>query len=325
MLPNKLKKGDKIVVIAPSRSLKIVSDNVRKVAIKTLEQIGISIQYASFVDESDEFGSSSIEMRVKNLHDAFLDSSVNGIITSIGGFNSNQLLDYIDYSIIQNNPKIICGYSDITTLNNAIYKKTGLVTYLGPHFSTFGMIKGLEYTLRYFTSCVMNSNQYVIKSSDEWSDDLWFENQSERKFYKNSGYKIINFGNAEGVIIGGNLSSFNLLHGTQYMPSLENSILIIEDCSLSSPEIFDRQLQALIHQPSFELVKGIIIGRFQLMSRMSEQKLYKIIKSKKALSKIPVLVNVDIGHTTPMLTLPIGGRARIECNSDNVIFEIDEH
>lgn len=89
-------------------------------------------------------------MRIKDLHEAFLDNNVKMILTAIGGYNSNQLLRYIDYDIIKNNPQIICGFSDITALLNAIYTKSGLVTYSGPHFSNFGMNKGLEYTIRYF-------------------------------------------------------------------------------------------------------------------------------------------------------------------------------
>lgn len=94
--------------------------------------------------------SSSIQSRVEDLHNAFLDKNVKAILTCIGGFNVNQILEYIDYSIIKNNPKIICGFSDITALINAIFAKTGLVTYHGTHFSSFGFEKDIEYTNQYF-------------------------------------------------------------------------------------------------------------------------------------------------------------------------------
>jgi muramoyltetrapeptide carboxypeptidase LdcA involved in peptidoglycan recycling len=81
--------------------------------------------------------SSSIASRVEDIHAAFSDSNVRGILTVIGGFNSNQLLDSLDYELIKNNPKILCGYSDITALATAITAKTGLITYSGLHFSTW--------------------------------------------------------------------------------------------------------------------------------------------------------------------------------------------
>ena len=145
MMPAKLKKGSKIRVISPSRSLSIISMENRDDAIKRLGEIGLSISFSENAEEFDEFNSSSIKSRVNDIHEAFSDSAVDGILTSIGGFNSNQLLRYLDYDLIQSNPKVLCGYSDITALSNAIYTKTGLVTYSGPHFSTFGMLKGLDY------------------------------------------------------------------------------------------------------------------------------------------------------------------------------------
>lgn len=81
--------------------------------------------------------SSSIRSRVADIHEAFNDSSVKAILTVIGGFNSNQLLPYLDYDLISENPKILCGFSDITALATAIYTQTELITYSGAHFSSF--------------------------------------------------------------------------------------------------------------------------------------------------------------------------------------------
>jgi len=87
------------------------------------------------------------------------------IITCIGGFNVNQILKYLDYDLIKTQPKILCGYSDITALLHAIYAKTGLVTYNGPHFSTFGFDKEAEYTQKYFYDCVMKACPIFIQPS----------------------------------------------------------------------------------------------------------------------------------------------------------------
>lgn len=138
IFPIKLKAGDEIRIIAPARSMKIISAESQEIANKRLTDLGFKITFGKHINESDEFASSSIESRIRDLHEAFLDKNVKAILTVIGGFNSNQLLKYIDWNIIKNNPKIFCGYSDITALNNAILKKTGLVSYYGPHYSSFG-------------------------------------------------------------------------------------------------------------------------------------------------------------------------------------------
>ncbi|WFD08828.1 S66 family peptidase [Tepidibacter hydrothermalis] len=316
MITNKLKAGDEIRVIAPARSLGIIDESTRNIANKCLEKMGLKVTFSKNCEEIDEFSSSSIQSRVDDLHEAFLDDNVKGILTVIGGFNSNQLLDYIDYDIIKNNPKIICGYSDITILSNTIYKMTDLVTYSGPHYSTFGMEKGIEYTMDYFKKCLMSEEEFELIPSKNWSDDMWFLDQDNRKFYENKGYITINKGSAKGKIVGGNLCTLNLLQGTKYMPDLKDKIVFIEDTSSSFPEEFDRDLQSLIHQPDFDKVKGIVIGRFQLGSQMTTEKLMKIIKTKKELNNIPVIAGVDFGHTTPHITFPIGGEVEILANDD---------
>lgn len=325
MFASKLKVGDEIRVIAPSRSFDILKDEQINTAIKNLEYMGFRITFSKNHKECDEFFSSSIKSRVSDLHEAFLDRNVKGILTAIGGFNCNQLLKYIDYDIIKSNPKIICGYSDITALSNAIYKKTGIVTYSGAHFSTFGMKKGLEYTIEYFKKCLLEETPYEVKASEKWSNDMWWESEENRNFYNNEGYKAINEGEARGTIVGGNLCTFNLLQGTEFMPNLEDKILFIEDDYMTIPEIFDRDLQSLIHQPGFYKIKGIVIGRFEIATNMTYKKLYKIIKTKKELDNIPVISGADFGHTTPCFTFPIGGNARIIAEDNKVKIEIEQH
>ena len=311
MIPNKLKQGDEIRVISPSGSLSIISKENIQIAFKRLEKLGFKVTFSKNSREHDEFDSSSIKSRVEDIHEAFSDKNVKAMLTIVGGFNSNQILRYLDYGLIKSNLKILCGYSDITALQNAIYAKTGLVTYSGPHFSTFGMLKGFDYTLEYFKKCLIEKDFIEVKPSEEWSDDKWYLNQEKRKFIKNKGHLVINNGKAEGTIIGANLCTFNLLQGTESMPGLKDSILFLEDDYESQPHHFDRNLQSLIHLPDFKHVKGIVIGRSQKASKMTNELLIKIIKTKKELSNIPVIANVDFGHTSPMITFPIGGKARI--------------
>ena len=127
---------------------------------------------------------------------------------------------------------------------------------------------------------------------------------------------------AEGTSIGGNICTLNLLQGTEYMPSLENSVLFIEDDDESLVWTFDRDLQSLIHLSSFNGVRGVVIGRFQKKSEITDNLLTRIIKSKKELNKIPIISGVDFGHTSPMISFPIGGEVKLTAKKDNVCLEI---
>ena len=284
--------------------------------------MGFELSFGAHVAEMDDFASSSIESRLEDLHAAFTDKTIQGILTVIGGFNSNQLLQYIDWELIRNNPKIFCGYSDITALGNSIFAKTGLVTYSGPHYSTFGQKLYFEYTQAHFEQTVMSAETVMIQASKHWFDDAWYINQEQRNAIENPGFVVVNEGQVEGTVLGANLCTFNLLQGTDFMPSLKNAVLFLEDDYESRPHHFDRDLQSLIHLPDFAGVKGLVIGRFQIASEMTKQLLFEIIRSKKQLSRIPVMANVDFGHTDPKITIPIGGTAKIVAteNAAEIIF-----
>ena len=324
MIPNKLKAGDEIRIISPSRSLAIISKDNIKLAENQLKELGFKVTYSNNVNEQDEFNSSSIKSRVADLHEAFRDKNVKAILTVIGGFNSNQILKYLDYKLIKANPKILCGFSDITALGNTIFTKTGVVTYSGIHFSSFGMVDGFDYSAEYFKKCLMYDKPFEVIPPKTWSDDAWYINQEKRKFIKNKGYLIINKGDSEGTIVGGNLCTFNLLQGTEFMPNLKGVILFLEDDEETNELLFDRDLQSVIHQPNFKYVRGLVIGRFQNKSNMTKEKLVKIIKTKKELDNIPIIANVNFGHTTPTITFPIGGKARLSV-TNKVKLEILKH
>ncbi|TSC94004.1 MAG: hypothetical protein CEN87_673 [Parcubacteria group bacterium Licking1014_1] len=324
--PLKLKAGDEVRIIAPSRSLAIVSKECREIANKRFAEMGLKLSFGKHIEESDEFVSSSIQSRVEDIHDAFADKNVKAILTVIGGFNSNQLLRYLDWDLIKNNPKILCGFSDITALNNAILAKTGLVSYSGPHYSTFGQELYFDYTFEYFKKCLLSEEPFEIKPSENWTDDKWYMNQKERNPIKNDGWLVVNKGEVQGTILGANLCTFNLLQGTEYFPEFpENTILFVEDDEMSNAVTFDRDLQSVIHQPGFENVKGVVIGRFQKVSQITNDLLIQIIKTKKELNNLPVIANVDFGHTSPMITFPVGGEANLEVKDGKIKLEIIKH
>ena len=199
MIPNKLKAGDEVRIIAPSRTMAILGEDCIEIATKRLESLGLKVTFGKHVkDFEPEYMATNAKDRAEDMNEAFRDSNVKGILTVIGGFNSNQILKYLDFELIKNNPKILCGFSDITILLDAIHKKTGLVTYYGPHYSSFGMKNGFDYTFEYFKDMLMeNGGEKEVVSSNEWSDDLWFLDQEKRDFVKNDEMFVINEGEAK--------------------------------------------------------------------------------------------------------------------------------
>lgn len=315
ILPNFLQKGDEIRVVAPSVSLKIIGEDCRAIAKERFETLGLKISFGKYTNdnECDEFLSSDVEKRASDIMDAFKDKNVKAIFTIIGGFNSNQVLPFLDYDIIKANPKIVCGFSDITALLNGIRAKTGLVTFYGPHYSSIGMKKGSEYTLNHLQKGLFEG-VFDLSPSTEWSDDLWFIDQEKREFIKNDGWWILHDGNAQGILEGGNLSTSILLNGTEFAPQFtQPTILMVEECFISGADKkeFLRMLQSMAQRADFNQVKAILIGRFQKESKVTRADLEYIVKSIPQLRGLPIIANMDFGHTTPIATIPLGSKCTI--------------
>jgi muramoyltetrapeptide carboxypeptidase len=325
VIPAKLKAGDEVRVVSPAVSLGFIPREQRDLAEERWEELGLRISYSPNGEVLDRFDSSPVEARVSDLHGAFADPEVKGMLTTLGGYNSNQLLAYLDYDLIGANPKAFCGFSDITALATAIHARTGLVTYSGPHFTTLGMKRGVEYTINHFERCVVRDGPLVVEPADHWSDDPWYLDQDNRDLVPNPGYEVLNEGEAEGRILGGNLGTLALLFGSSYMPGLEGTVLLLEDDEEIQPHHFDRTLQSLIHQPGFEGVRGMVLGRFQRASNMDLETLKEMLDAKPELSRMPMIANASFGHTTPAFTFPIGGTGALRAHAGDVELRIEKH
>jgi muramoyltetrapeptide carboxypeptidase LdcA involved in peptidoglycan recycling len=187
------------------------------------------------------------------------------------------------------------------------------------------MERGLRYTPDHFERCLMREGPYDVEPADHWSDDPWYLDQDYRHLVPNPGYGVLNEGEARGTLLGGNLGTLALLFGTPYMPGLEGTTLLLEDDEEIKPHHFDRTLQSLLHQPGFNGVRGIVLGRFQRASNMDRGTLTVIVRSKPELDNIPVVANASFGHTTPDFTFPIGGTGALRARSGNVGLRIETH
>ena len=310
MIPPKLKKGDEIRIIAPSGSLTRVRKDVLERSLAYLDENGFRVTYSTNCREMDSFSSSSVESRAADLHEAFADPDVKAVMACIGGFNVNQILPYIDYDLIRANPKILCGYSDITALLNAVYARTGLVTYHAPHLAALGFLREREYTHKYLTACLMNEDPISVTPSETAGS-----------------YTVLQEGTCEGEIAGGNLCTLNLLQGTPYMPDLRDKVLFIEDDNIMGdyfPYEFDRNLQSLLQVSGAESVLGIVFGRFDESCRLTEDTIQAIVKGKVP-AGIPVVFGTDFGHVFPMISFPVGGRVKLSANGEGIDLRITDH
>lgn len=310
MIPRKLAHGDEIRIIAPSSSLTRVRSDIYDSALTFLQEQGFNVTFSKNCGETNIFQSSSVRSRVDDIHEAFADKNVKAVMACIGGFNANELLPYLDYELIKSNPKILCGYSDITALLNAVYAKTGLVTYHAPHLAALGFSNEREYTQKYSSQCMMSDNAFAVTPSASAQS-----------------YTVIQEGKCEGEIIGGNLCTLNLLQGTPYMPDIKNKVLFLEDDNIMGDYFvceFDRNLQSLLQVSGADTIRGIVLGRFDESCKMTDDIIKAIIRDKVS-PDIPIVFGVDFGHVFPMISFPIGGKASISVNGNNIDIQIIEH
>lgn len=313
--PLRLKSGDRVGIISPSEPV-TRKKNLRQ-GTKTLEEIGFRVALGRNVFEKyGIYMAGTDEQRASDLNRMFKDKKIKGVFCSIGGFSSNRLLDLIDYETIKKNPKVFMGFSDITVLLNAIHKKTGLVTFHGENVE-YGFAKGLSgryrYTGEYFKKAVMTGKPI--------GEVLPFS----------GSVKVLKQGEAEGALVGGNLSTLITLIGTEYEPEWEGKILFWEEFK-QTPQDIDFRLTHLRQVGVFAKISGMVIGKlrecdFPYWLRKSEKT--KGLSIRKIVLKIckdyefPIIMNIPFGHVHPQIVLPIGVRAKID-TKESLPFSIVE-
>ena len=227
MIPSKLKKGDTIGVIAPSNYIEKDDLEYINASIALMEASGFKVKFGKYVFE-DTFGyGTSPEKRAADINWAFKDDEVKAIMCVKGGEDSNTTLDYIDYEMIKKHPKIICGFSDNTSILNAIHEKTGLVTYHGP---TFKSLTSWEtgYAYKQFIKTFVENTESLIMGEPE------------------DEYTTIQAGQATGELVGGNLSLFTKLVCGKYAVNLQDKILFLEELGFeAAPEMVNSNIYYL--------------------------------------------------------------------------------
>ena len=294
MIPTKLKKGDTIGVIAPSNYIEKDDLEYINASIALMEASGFKVKFGKYVFEDTLGYGTSPEKRAADINWAFKDDEVKAIMCVKGGEDSNTTLDYIDYEMIKKHPKIICGFSDNTSILNAIHEKTGLVTYHGP---TFKSLTSWEtgYAYKQFIKTFAENTESLIMGEPE------------------DEYTTIQAGQATGELVGGNLSLFTKLVCGKYAVNLQDKILFLEELGFeAAPEMVNSNIYYLKQNGVFDRIAGLWIGNYEHPSKVSIEKIIKNAIGDEY--KFPIIKSDNFGHIDKKIIIPIGTKAEINTN-----------
>lgn len=294
MIPTKLKKGDTIGVIAPSNYIEKDDLEYINASIALMEASGFKVKFGKYVFENTLGYGTSPEKRAADINWAFKDDEVKAIMCVKGGEDSNTTLDYIDYEMINKHPKIICGFSDNTSILNAIHEKTGLVTYHGP---TFKSLTSWEtgYAYKQFIKTFAENTESLIMGEPE------------------DEYTTIQAGQATGELVGGNLSLFTKLVCGKYAVNVQDKILFLEELGFeAAPEMVNSNIYYLKQNGVFDRIAGLWIGNYEHPSKIGLEKI--IINAIGDEYKFPIIKSDNFGHIDKKIIIPIGTKAEINTN-----------
>jgi muramoyltetrapeptide carboxypeptidase len=311
--PGGLVEGDTIGVICPSSP--IMPDD-KHTAYQYLEQRGIHVKVAGQCYEKIGYNSGTREQRLEAIHRLVEEDGISAIMSFWGGTNSNQLLEDLDFDLIRRNPKVFVGYSDSCALGLAITHKTGLITFMGPGVITFAKPEPYEFSWNAFKAmCFASSNNsYLVEDPPYYSDDLYFLNPNPTKREKkiNEGRKVFRHGEAQGEIIASNLQTLLTLTGTEYFPDLKDKIIFLEESEIFEARLIHRFFTHCRQLGMFRQAKALVIGKFMAQTGFNDQvKFSDILDDVLRDTDVPVIYDVDFGHTDPLITVPNGGNCYI--------------
>jgi muramoyltetrapeptide carboxypeptidase len=320
----KLMPGDTVGIISPSWGGAGAFPHRVEGGIRQLRSLGFKVKMAPHALNQAGYVSDTAENRASDIHTLFRDPEVKAIVSAIGGDHACHLLPLLDYELIRHHPKIVLGFSDMTVLNVAIWQKTGLVTFNGPALLTdfAEHPRLLHYTETYFLKTVADARPVGrIDPAEAWTEEFldWSEKKDldrPRTLQPSTGWVWLKPGTAEGPLIGGCLESLQHLRGTEYWPTWERAILFLETSEETPlPPRVDSLLMDYCNMGVFAKLNGLLVGRPMGYSAAEKQALHEIILERTRAYDFPVITEMDFGHTSPQITLPIGCQARIESSS----------
>ncbi len=329
---NKLKKGDRVAILSPSFAAPGKWPHVYELGLKRLREVfGLEpVEFAA----TKKIGASG-EERSEDLIDAFEDKNIKAVIASLGGDDQVTYIKNLPSAPFLKNPKPFFGFSDNTHFANFLWLN-GIPSFYGSTlFTQFAMEKRMDgYTVQYLEYAFFEDGEFELKPSKTYNDIGidWNDPKNlnkERIYEENKGWYWDGIQSAEGITWGGCLESIDelLRHGLK-IPSLEDfeNIILIAETSEEMPpaEYVFRVYRALGERGILERVKAILVGRpkaweFNKQQSTAEKDIYRqtqreiIVKAVRIYNKnVPIIQNVDFGHTNPQIALPYGQKIRID-------------
>lgn len=325
--PARLVPGDTVAVISPSWGGPSIYPHVFENGLKALREIGLQIVEYPGTRAADDFLANHPELRAKDINDSFADTNIKAIIASIGGDDSVRVLPFLDKTIIQNNPKILMGFSDTTTLLTYI-NQLGMVTFYGPSIMAgFAQAESLPKKFTEHIREMLFTSPEILeyKSFGVYCDGYldWGNEQDlgkTKELKQDAGWRFIQgAGVATGELYGGCIEVLESLNGTDFWPERDfwNGKILFFETSEEKPSILRvrRMLRNYGMQGIFDKVEVILFGRARDYTdeekEQLDQMIVSVVKGEFANGKIPIVTNMDFGHTDPQFILPLGIKAEI--------------
>lgn len=329
--PARLNHGDRVAVISPSWGGPSVFPHIYQQGIHVLEQdLGLRVKAYPTAMAAADFLYRHPKARAEDVNNAFADPEVKAIVATIGGDDSVRILPYLDDEVIKQNPKILMGYSDTTTLLTYC-NQLGLVTFNGPAIMAgFSQLRAWPQAFAEHIRTMLFAGPvtYTYQPYEIWSEGYpdWAEPE-------NTGETCPQVPNTEGWhwlqgdsvvqgrLFGGGIEVLEFLKGTSFWPKPDfwaGKILFFETSEdVPTPGQVMDMLRNYGMQGIYDQVKGILFGRAKGYSADQklalEEKLVSVVTTEFGRPDLPIIANMDFGHTDPQFIMPLGVKAEIDC------------
>jgi len=306
--PPHLQAGDTVALI--SSAFRVPEDQDIQFAAERMQALGLKVKYGKYVFNREGYFAGTDADRAADINAMFKDPSVKAIIELRGGWGSNRILPYIDYQAIKQHPKIIMGFSDITSLLLAIHAKTGLVTFHGP----LAIEPWPAFTVQYVKSILFNGEKAVLQNPTDQEDDL---TQTQYRIQTITG------GKTTGPLLGGNLTVLTSMLGSQCLPKFNGAILFVEDVGEDVYQV-DRMLTQLQLAGVLNHIAGFVFGQCTDCTAGSGTTTYgsltliQVLKQHLQPLHIPAYYGAMIGHDAKNFTLPEGAQVQIDADKGTI-------
>lgn len=314
-LPPRVTAGDRVALVSPSWCGAGLFPHRVERGRQYIESIGLTLDVMPNAMAVSGWTAGTAQQRVDDLHAAFTDPRISVVLCAIGGNHSNELVDLLDFDLIRANPKVFQGLSDITVLHCAIHRHAGLATLYGPALVTnlgeYPVV--FDATDRSLREAWFGGEPIAYTAAPEWTEEfLDFRTKADlsraRAMQPSEGWSWLHPGSALGPLLGGCLETLCWhVRGTPEWPDFEGGVLLLETSEEApSPAAVASYLTDLRRVGVLNGIAGLVFSRPAFYRPDDVATLWNVVRDATTGLGIPVLVNVDCGHTDPMLTVPLG-------------------